>query len=242
MATKAAVIPIAHPHHEELESRHVWGVPTRTAHWLSAVSIVGLILTGFYIAWPIAFTQGEAYDSFLMGRMRQLHFVFGYLLLIAFVIRVYGFFFGNNYARSGFPFIWRRQWWAQIREQLVDYLAIRVGKRYVGHNQLGALSYIFFVMFFGLGQILTGFAMYSESNPGGFWDGLVGWVIPLCGGSWGVHHWHHLFAWGMLLFIPIHVYIVVLDSILLSNGLISSIVMGRKLVRGDDVDSKTWIS
>lgn len=242
MATKAAVIPVAHPLHEELESRHIWGVPTRAAHWMSAISIVVLILTGFYIAWPIAFTQGEAYDSFLMGRVRQIHFIFGYVLLIAFVIRAYAFFFGNNYARSGFPFIWRKQWWGQIREQMIDYLTIRVGQRYIGHNQLGALSYIFFVMFLGFGQILTGFAMYSESNPGGFWDSMFGWVIPFCGGSWGLHHWHHLFAWGMLLFIPIHIYIVVLDSILLSNGLISSIVMGRKLVRGNDVDSKTWIS
>ncbi|MEZ5366839.1 MAG: cytochrome b/b6 domain-containing protein [Bryobacterales bacterium] len=121
-------------------------------------------------------------------------------------------------------------------------MTIRIGKRYVGHNQLGALSYILFVVMMGGAQLLTGFAMYSESNPGGFWDRMVGWVIPLLGGSWQVHQWHHLFTWGLLLFVMIHVYVVVLDSVLLKNGLLSSIITGRKFVRKDDVDSKTWIS
>jgi Ni/Fe-hydrogenase 1 B-type cytochrome subunit len=242
MAAKAAVMVVAHPDHDGFVARHVWDAALRVAHWMAAVSTTILIGTGFYIAWPIAFTQGEAYDSFLMGRVRQVHFSFGYVLLIAFLIRGYAFFFGNNYARSGFPFIWRKQWWGRIREQMTDYLVIRAGTRYVGHNQLGALTYMLLIGFLGVGQILTGFAMYSESNPGGFWDTMVGWVIPLCGGSWGLHHWHHLFAWGILLFVPIHIYVVVLDSILFRNGLISSIVMGRKLVRKDDVDSKTWIS
>jgi Ni/Fe-hydrogenase 1 B-type cytochrome subunit len=177
-----------------------------------------------------------------MGRMRQIHFAFGYVLLVAYLVRVFMFFTGNKYARSGFPFVWRAQWRRQIGEQIWEYLTITPGRRYVGHNQLGALSYVFFVMVLGGAQILTGFAMYSESNPGGSWDRMVGWVTPLVGGSWGLHHWHHLFAWALLLFIPIHVYVVVFESILLKNGLISSIVTGRKFVRKEDVDSNTWIS
>jgi Ni/Fe-hydrogenase 1 B-type cytochrome subunit len=241
MAT-TAIVKAARPYHEELESRQVWGSAVRVAHWMSAGSIVMLLITGFYIAWPFASTQGEASFNFLMGRMRQVHFAFGYVLLAAFLIRIYALFFDNSYARSGAPLFWRKEWWSQIAEQIVDYLRIRVARRHVGHNQLGGLSYVLFVVLLGSGQILTGFAMYSEPNPGGFWDSLVGWIIPLLGGSWALHHWHHLFAWGLLLFIPIHIYVVVLNSVLLENGLISSIFMGRKLVRKGDVDNTSWIS
>jgi len=66
----------------------------------------------------------------------------------------------------------------------------------------------------------------SESNPGGFWDRLVGWVIPLCGGALRVHMWHHLFAWGFIAFASLHIYVVLFDSHQYKNGLISAIVSG----------------
>jgi Ni/Fe-hydrogenase 1 B-type cytochrome subunit len=227
---------------EELESRYVWEAPVRVAHWMMALSIFVLLATGFYIAWPFASMSGEATFNFLMGRTRQVHFISGYVLLIGFAIRVYWFFVGNNYARSGFPFIWRKSWWHHLFEQSWEYLTIRITKRFVGHNQLGALSYLMIILGLGGFEIATGFAMYGETNPGGFWSKLFGWVIPLCGGSYQVHQWHHGFAWGILIFILIHIYIVVLDSIYLDNGMVGSIFTGRKYVRSDDVDSKTWIS
>lgn len=227
---------------EPVESRLVWEAPVRIAHWMMAISIVGLLLTGFYIAWPIAFTQGEAFDSFLMGRFRQIHFAFGYVFLFGFLLRFYWFFRGNNYARSGFPFFWRKEWWHQIFEQAWEYATLRFDSRYVGHNKLGGLSYILGVAFLGAAEILTGFAMYGESNPGGFWDRMVGWITPMVGGSYGLHHWHHLFAWGLLLFAAVHIYIVIVDSIFMDNGLLNSIFTGRKYVRKGDIDSDHWIN
>ncbi len=227
---------------ERPESRYVWESPVRIFHWMIALAIPVLLATGFYIAWPFASVQGEATGNFLMGRMRQIHFGAGYVLLAAFAIRIYWFFAGNHYARSGFPFVWKKAWWTHLGEQAREYLTIRLTKRFVGHNQLGALSYLLFVGLMGGAEIATGFAMYSESNPGGFWSRVFGWVIPFCGGSYQTHQWHHFFAWGILLFIAIHIYIVVLDSIYLDNGMVGSIFTGRKFVRSTDADSKTWIS
>ena len=42
------------------------------------------------------------------------------------------------------------------------------------------------------------------------------------------HAWHHLFAWGFLWFIILHVYIVILDSRQYRNGLIGSMIHGNK--------------
>jgi Ni/Fe-hydrogenase 1 B-type cytochrome subunit len=241
MSTPVQVLPESAAA-EKLRSVYVWESPIRLTHWMLVISISVLLATGFFIAWPWASAQGEATFNFLMGRFRQIHFIAGYVLLFAFLIRIYWFFAGNNYARSGFPFFWRVSWWHHLMEQAWEYLTIRITQRFVGHNQLGALSYLIFVAGMGGAEIVTGFAMYGESNPGGFWSKLCGWVIPLCGGSYQVHQWHHIFAWGILLFIGIHIYIVVLDSIYLDNGMVGSIFTGRKYVRSTDVDSKTWLS
>ena len=227
---------------ETVESRYVWESPIRIGHWLMVLSITVLLATGFFIAWPWASSTGEATFNFLMGRFRQIHFIAGYVLLASFLIRIYWFFAGNNYARSGFPFFWRLSWWHQLIEQSWEYLTIHINQRFVGHNQLGALSYLIFIAGMGGAEIVTGFAMYSESNPGGFWSTIFGWVIPLLGGSYQVHQWHHAFAWGILAFIAIHIYIVILDSIYLDNGMVGSIFTGRKFVRKSDVDTNTWLS
>ena len=61
---------------------------------------------------------------------------------------------------------------------------------------------------------------------GGFWDKLVGWIIPLCGGAFTLRMWHHTFAWGFVVFFILHIYIVLFDDRQFKNGLISSMVAG----------------
>jgi Ni/Fe-hydrogenase 1 B-type cytochrome subunit len=94
--------------------RYVWEFPVRLSHWVNAIAIGVLFLTGLFIASPVAAPNGEAYNHFLMGKIRLLHFAFAYALLVGIAIRVYWFFAGNNYARSGFPFFWRSsgRWWS----------------------------------------------------------------------------------------------------------------------------------
>lgn len=57
----------------------------------------------------------------------------------------------------------------------------RGGHVHLGHKALAGAAYTFFVILPGWFQIVTGLALYSENHPGGFYDRLVGWVIPLLG-------------------------------------------------------------
>ncbi|HBY63439.1 MAG TPA: hypothetical protein DEH78_26745, partial [Solibacterales bacterium] len=155
--------------------RYVWERPVRISHWLNVLAIATLFSTGLFIASPQLSPNGEAYGNFIMGRARQIHFVAGYVLLFSFLLRVYWFYVGNNYARSGFPLVWQRSWWADLKAQALQYLRLDRGHVHLGHSALAGLAYTVFVIFLGWAQIFTGLALYSESNPGGFWDRLLGW-------------------------------------------------------------------
>jgi Ni/Fe-hydrogenase 1 B-type cytochrome subunit len=91
-------------------------------------------------------------------------------------------------------------------------------------------------------MVFTGGAMYSESNPGGTFDMFFGWVIPFLGGSFQVHMWHHLFAWGFLFFSILHIYIVLYDGQQYKNGLVTSMVSGVKFYQEGDLDHDQWLS
>jgi Ni/Fe-hydrogenase 1 B-type cytochrome subunit len=207
---------------------------------VAAVTV--LFWTGLYISWPILAPSGEAYKSFVMGTVRKLHFIFAYVFLAAFLTRIFCFWLGNNYARSGFPFVWQASWWKDLWAQAVQYLRQERGHVHLGHNALAGLSYTLFVIVLGWCQIITGFAMYSESNPGGFWSRLTGWAITLCGGSYSLHLWHHLFAWGFVVFAVLHIYIVLLDSHQFKNGLITAMVSGYKFYEEGDLEHDRWLT
>jgi Ni/Fe-hydrogenase 1 B-type cytochrome subunit len=221
--------PALKPSEVTYQRVYVWEWGIRAFHWVNALTVSVLFLTGLYINYPILTTSGEPSETFLlMASVRQVHFGAAFVFLVSFLWRIYMFWFGNKYARSGFPAVWKPRWWGDLARQSTDYLRLRFGHPHLGHNALAGLSYTLFVIGLGWCQILTGFALYSESDPSGFWGKLTGWVIPLCGGSFRTHMWHHLFAWGFLVFAILHVYIVLLDTRQYRNGLITSMITGFK--------------
>ena len=222
--------------------KYVWELPVRISHWATALCVVALFFTGLYMNQPVLAPNGEAYRHFVMGRIREIHFIAGYVLLFSFLLRVYWFYAGNNYARSGFPLVWRKEWWADIRAQSLRYLHLERGHVHLGHNALAGVAYTFFVIFLVWFQIFSGLALYSEDNPGGFWDKLVGWMIPLMGGSFRLRMWHHMAAWGFVVFFIIHLYIVLYDDRQYKNGLVSSMLVGLKFYEKGDLDHDRWLS
>ncbi|MBI2839138.1 MAG: Ni/Fe-hydrogenase, b-type cytochrome subunit [Acidobacteria bacterium] len=228
--------------HRYFRRQYVWQWPIRIYHWVNAVCVTVLFSTGLYIASPILAPAGEPVQHFVMARFRQIHFVFAFLFLINFLWRIYWFWMGNNYARSGFPFFWRPQWWRDLFRQAFGYMRFHAGHIHLGHNALGGLAYTIFVIALGWAQIFTGLALYSESSPSGFWGGVVGWVIPLLGGSFQVRMWHHLFAWGFVFFAILHIYIILYDGLQYRNGLLTSMASGEKFFKDGDLEHDTWIS
>jgi Ni/Fe-hydrogenase b-type cytochrome subunit len=116
-------------------------------------------------------------------------------------------------------------------KQVKYYLMIQPEKapHYLGHNPLQQLSY---TAVYGLAllQVVTGFALYGQSNPGGFFFTAFGWIGPLLGGMPVVRFVHHVASWGFLVFIPIHVYLATRADLLERGGAISSIISGGRFV------------
>jgi Ni/Fe-hydrogenase 1 B-type cytochrome subunit len=208
---------------------YVWELPVRIFHWMNMLAIILLMVTGIYIGKPFASAgiPGEAYYSNLMGWMRYIHFFAAFLFTINLLYRLFWAAIGNKFSKSN-PFRWI--FWKEVWETIKFYLFLKNKKpHYVGHNPLAQLSYWIFIFFGSWILMLTGYYMYFEPQPESFWGKLFSWVPYLFGNdSYTVRSWHHLMAWGIMLFIVIHVYMAFRDDYLERNGSISSMVTGYK--------------
>lgn len=213
---------------------YLWEWPIRAMHWTAALSIVVLAVTGLYIGKPYFMTGGEASDHFLMGWMRFLHFAAAALLVMTAIVRIYWLFMGNRYERLPALFPVRPRDWANLVRMVKFYLMIKPEQapHYLGHHPLQQLSY---TMIYGLAAVMTitGFALYGQSNPGGFIYGATNWIGALFGGMPVVRFVHHVGTWGFLIFIPIHVYLAIRADLLERTGVMSSIVSGGRFVPAD---------
>src|SRR3974377_2221778 len=111
----------AHPENY-FRRAYIWQLPVRITHWVTGVCITVLFLSGLYIGTPILTSSGEPANHFLMGRIRQIHFAAANIFVISFLVRILWFWAGNNYARSGFPMLWKKTWWSDLFQQTRDYL------------------------------------------------------------------------------------------------------------------------
>jgi Ni/Fe-hydrogenase b-type cytochrome subunit len=213
---------------------YLWEWPIRAMHWAAAGSIVVLVVTGFYIGKPYFITGGETSAHYLMGWMRFLHFAAAGVFVATAIVRTYWLFAGNQFERWRALFPVTKQDWVNLVKQVKFYLMIQPEKapHYLGHNPLQQLSYTGLYVIAAV-QVITGFAMYGQSRPGGLWYTLVGWVVPLFGGIQVVHFVHHVFTWLFIIFIPIHVYLALRADLLERTGTISSIISGGRFVRSD---------
>ena len=210
---------------------YVWQLPIRIFHWTNAAAVTVLFATGLMISNPTLTSGGEAWQVMTVATIRKIHYIAAFVFAIGFLWRIYWFYMGNVYARSGLPRPWKASWWRDLFSQSKDYLTLHFGTPHLGHNSLAGLSYTMFVIGLGWIQIFTGFAMYSENTPDSLLAHATGWVLPLLGGSAQVHAWHHLFAWLFLFFVILHLYIVFLDARQYRNGLVVSMVTGFKFRR-----------
>ena len=211
---------------------YLWEWPIRAMHWLAVLCILVLVVTGFYIGRPYFTTSGEASAHYLMGTVRFFHFAAAGVLIATAIIRFYWLFAGNEFERWRALFPLRKSDWVNLWKQVKFYLMIRPedAPQYLGHNPLQQLSY---TALYGVAliQVITGFAMYGQSRPEGFWYTLFGWVVPFLGGIQIVHFVHHILTWVFLIFIPVHVYLALRADLLERTGTISSIVSGGRFVR-----------
>ena len=221
------------PPEGDMEWVYLWHWPIRAMHWAAAVSVVVLAVTGLYIGKPYFVVAGDPSSTYVMGWMRFLHFAAAGLLVATGIVRVYWLFAGNRYERWSALFPVRGRDWRNLWRQLKHYLLIeKEAPRYLGHNPMQQLSYTALYALTAV-MVVTGFAMYGQANPGGFFHLTFGWVTGLFGHIQTVRFVHHVLTWVFLIFIPIHVYLTLRADLLENTGTVSSIVSGGRYVPSD---------
>ncbi|WP_280174765.1 Ni/Fe-hydrogenase, b-type cytochrome subunit, partial [Azospirillum oryzae] len=135
-------------------------------HWVNALAITVLSVTGYLIAQPAAHHAGRGQRQFPDGYIRFVHFAAAYIFAIGFIGRLYWAFAGNHHARQLFRFpFWDRHWWGELFLEARWYLFLeRKPKLYVGHNPLAQFAMFWAIAVGSVFMIVTGFALYSEGR------------------------------------------------------------------------------
>jgi Ni/Fe-hydrogenase 1 B-type cytochrome subunit len=224
----------------------VWELPVRLFHWLNALCITVLAITGFIIANPPALmSSAEAIDSYWFGTVRAIHFITAYIFLLNAIIRVYWAFRGNFYSnwRAFIPYSKkaRRNIWHVLKvDILLQNEEEEVYKNIsVGHNYVASFSYVILFLL-ALVQIFTGFGLYAPTS--GWWlPKLFAWVPHLIGDEVTTRLIHHISTWLFIIFTLIHVYLVFYHDWLEGRGESSSMISGYKFVRKERIESDEHI-
>ena len=215
---------------------YVFEVPVRIWHWVHALAITTLAITGYLIANPLPSMGGEASDSFLMGNIRLIHFSAAMVFAVGLFVRFYWAIVGNHFARGliAVP-VWSGDFWKRLFHELKMYsfLTRKVAK-YRGHNPLAQLAMFIFNVLLGLFMVCTGFALYSQGTGAGSWaDRWFGWVFVIEPSSQAVRMWHLLGMWLMVFFIVIHIYMVIRADFMSRQNGISVMIDGIRRFKDD---------
>ena len=178
----------------------VWDLPLRLFHW----ALVGLI----------AFSYATA--ELDVGSM-QLHIYSGYAILTLLIFRILWGFLGSPPARFRNFLRTPARTLAYARDLLTGREA-----RYLGHNPLGALSVLAFILLIGL-QVGTGLFADDEILTQGPLAPLVS--SDLRDSLTGLHHSNFNY---IVALIAIHLLAVAFHSIVKREGLIRAMITGRK--------------
>lgn len=217
---------------------YVWEFPVRLYHWVNALCVAVLIVTGYLIGHPVSISYStEAYQQYWFGTVRFLHFTSAFIFFFNFLARIYWGFVGNQYARWNNFIPHRKSQFQEMADVLkVDILQTDVeGKISIGHNALAGLIYFVSFLVF-LFQAVTGFALYSSMSTS-FFPRLFHWIVPVMGGDIAVRKYHHLAMWFFVIFTIVHVYLVFYHDYVEGRGTTSSMVGGWKFERTDRLNN-----
>lgn len=212
--------------HSATHTRHLIFSPAiRVFHWLRALSILVLVITGFYISWPFLVAP-ETNDIQVQSYIRFAHLVFGFVLTAVTLVRVYLFFFSkSDIERRSFKDVMSPKSWIT---QLKSYM-------WSGHlDKAGIYGPLQFMTYLAISVVaificITGLALYAnvyhQGMGGAIWE-ISNWFIAQMGGLAPVRTWHHYLTWVFIIFTLIHVYMAVWSGIRFKHNSVDSIVSG----------------
>ncbi|MDF1615562.1 Ni/Fe-hydrogenase, b-type cytochrome subunit [Desulfurivibrio dismutans] len=190
---------------------YCFSAEVRGLHWLRALLIVALVVTGFYLAKPFL-TPSPALEpvNFQNSLVRFWHVVFGFGLMFVVIMRIFLFFFDEHsrrYERASFRDTLSLSSWGK---QLKYYLLLGSFERKGAYGPLQHVAYMILMLLL-LFQVLTGLILHAANyhdGLGGVLGTLLGPVTVWLGGLTGVSNLHYIIMWLLLIFIPIHLYMV----------------------------------
>jgi Ni/Fe-hydrogenase 1 B-type cytochrome subunit len=210
---------------------YVWQLPVRFYHWLNALAVVALAVTGYIIGKPFTIVNAaEASYSYWFGTVRFVHFLAAFLFFFNFLFRIYWGFVGNSFARwqNFLPFR-KSQFREAVNVLKVDVLqSATTPIDSIGHNAVAGFTYFLTFLAF-LFQCITGFGMYAAMSKA-LLPHAFAWIVPLMGGDFAVRQWHHMMMWFFVIFAVIHVYLVFYHDYVEGRGILSSMAGGWKFV------------
>lgn len=236
-SSRAMVTRIRESKVEEIETRgvFVYGPLLRAWHWITAICIVMLGVTGYLIGTPPPAIGGEASEHFMFGTIRFLHFAAGLSLAVGFLFRIGYAIFGGPLLREIFmPRIDRKRFRHDLVAELKWYAFLRSEPNpAVGHNPAAQLIMFSLFTLPVTFMIFTGLALYAEGlGQGSTLDRWFGWVGPALGGSQSLHTFHHVTMWAIVVFAILHIYAVMREDVLGGQSTLSVIVSGYRYFRG----------
>jgi Ni/Fe-hydrogenase 1 B-type cytochrome subunit len=165
-----------------------------------------------------------------MGMARAIHLYTAIVFTLAVLVRIYWLFVGNGYARlADFIPLSRRRLSSFWKAFLYYSFLIRDPDEYPGHNGLAGLTYagIFAVY---LVMIATGLAVYTVDASMGSPFQVFNCLVPLFDGLQMARLIHHAGMWVVLIFAVVHIYFVLLSSVIEHFGTFDSIFSGYKFM------------
>jgi Ni/Fe-hydrogenase 1 B-type cytochrome subunit len=212
----------------------IWSFLLRCLHWSWTLLITLLILTGLEIQ-TMYLSAGTTWykTGFFFGYVRLAHLICGWLLTAVIVARIANALLTSNRYESWqalIPFKSRRDI-AGFFEEMKNYFLLRndEGKKYLSHDPMAQLSFtgVYLVM---IGAIASGFALYGLYNPGNWFFALFEWIPRLFGAN-QVRLFHVAMMWLVILFVPIHIYLVIRADGYAREGSLSAMLSGGRWVR-----------
>jgi len=219
-----------------IERIYVWQLPVRFYHWINALCVLVLAVTGYLIGAPLAIqSSAEASYSYWFGTVRFVHFVTAFVFFFNFIFRLYWGFVGNRFADWENFIIFRKSQWKEVIEVLkADIFHARAKPlESLGHNALAGFTYFLTFLAF-LFQSVTGFGMYAAMSDNWMVQKFA-WIVPLMGGDFAVRQWHHAMMWFFLIFAVVHVYLVFYHDYVEGRGVTSSMVGGWKFIERESL-------
>jgi Ni/Fe-hydrogenase 1 B-type cytochrome subunit len=205
------------------EKQKCWSILLRLYHWAFALSIIFLVVTGFYINSPWTNTMIEGSASFPMAWMRYIHFVAAYVFTAAVLARIFLYIFGNAQERvlDSLPVTGRNIKNLVKTLLLYSYVSDEHDER-LGHNVLAGMTYLITIIV-AVFQMISGFFLLFPESA--FWQG---WGDAIFGSQQEARFVHHMLMWWFILFAVVHLYFAIWNDIKGPEGLISSIFTGVK--------------